>query len=82
MYVKSSALFSNTTFLCVTIIMFLSISCKFFSEMITYMLMIVNTAVQKTRNSHVEKLLSTKNEKKTQAISEIKNRFKINGSVL
>ena len=81
MYVKSSALFSNTTFLCVTIIMFLSISCKFFSEMITYMLMIVNTAVQKTRNSHVEKLLSTKNEEKTQAISEIKNRFKINGSV-
>jgi hypothetical protein len=51
--------------------MFLSFHAMF-SGMITYMLMIVNTAVQKTRNSHVEKLLSTK---KTQATSEIKNRF-------
>ena len=32
--------------------------------MISYMLMIVNTAVQKTWNSHVEKLLSTKMKKK------------------
>ena len=53
--------------------MFLSFHAMF-SGMITYMLMIVNTAVQKTRNSHVEKLLSTK-KIKTQATSEIKNRF-------
>ena len=63
MYVKLVALFSNTTFLCVTIIMFLSSfhAILNFFGMITYMLMIVNTAVyKKTWNSHVEKLLSTK----------------------